>query len=139
MDGTENTKFNNCYSYAFREYDPNATEKRIPGNVDVPYTCSKMIYSVIQDHPNIKLQKSAKEPCPDGYYKVFLALDERASTQDFHFWRQECDGMWTHKPGPSCPSAEDGSNHPIFDPEKSDRHLGKYQYDKSCGYFCVPE
>jgi hypothetical protein len=147
MNWTENATYNNCYSYAFRDYDPDATRKRIPGNSSLPYTCEKLIDGVLRDRPEVTFRSSKHGPCPDGHYKVFLAVDERKTTNDFHFWRHECDGMcsspsnrmWTHKPGSKYPSDRDGSNRKISDPENSDKHVGKYQYDKNCGYFCVPK
>jgi len=140
---TTNVKYNNCYAYAFGDYDPHANRKRIPGNAQSPYTCKNVMSGVQQDYPNVKVLSSGEISCPDDTYKVYLAVDERTATNDFHFWRQDWKGkhagMWTHKLGSSQPSGVDGSQRPISNPETSDKRLGKFHYDTTCGYFCVPK
>lgn len=133
-DWSINSKYNNCYSYAFNDYNKHATEKRVPGNIDTPYTCSKLINGIQQDYPNTQMI-SKSEHCPNGFYKVYLAVDE--VSDDFHFWRQDHENTWTHKLGSNLPSTVDSNGHAIKDPEMSNRSFKKYQYDTSCAYFCV--
>ena len=37
--------------------------------------------------------------CKKGFSKGFIVLDDKASDQDYHFYRQDNSGYWSHKPG----------------------------------------
>lgn len=137
-------EFNNCYSYSFRDLRQNLTQKPQPGfrNSEPPlstsqYTCPNFVERLKRDYP--LLQGSTKESlCPCGYHKIFLALDNQGYFRDYHFWRQDIDGTWSHKPGTSQPLQVDAKGKPILDPEKSNRFFYPYDYSLSCGFFCVP-
>ena len=80
-------------------------------------------------------------PCATGlchpcHHRVALVI---APGQDFHFYRQDADGMWSHKPGMTQATNVDASGSPISNPETADRHSpsGKISYTDFCGYFCV--
>lgn len=45
---------------------------------------------------------------------------------DFHFYRRDSDGNWSHKPGPRPPTTLDNSGNPITDPRTSD--IAPYKY-----------
>ena len=140
IDWTKNAKYNNCYAYAINKYDPYATQKRNPGNVMRPYGCQQVMEGVLRDNPEISRHPQGYgKTCPKGHYKGFLAVDENPKTNDFHFWRQEADGHWTHKLGSNLPSSVDASGRPIRNPEMSNRDFGRHFYSESCGYFCVPK
>lgn len=58
----------------------------------------------------------------------------RIYEDDFHFFRKEMNGLWSHKLGYKHPS---GTSHGriIQNPR-----LGQYApYNRFCGYFCVPD
>lgn len=52
---------------------------------------------------------------------------------DYHWWRKEKDGTWTHKPGDKSIMHTDFSGRTIYDPKDSNR--GTYNY--FVGYFLV--
>ena len=85
--------------------------------------------------------------CKKGWRKVLLVIQDASVTDangnkgvnDYHWYRQEPDGSWSHKRGDLAPQTTDASGDPIKDPEKADRHhSGTRDYDKSCGYLCSP-
>jgi hypothetical protein len=76
--------------------------------------------------------------CPEGCWKVALVIapddPKDPKKNDFHFYRQDDDGNWSHKRGLNGDATnKDFSGKVITDPEKADR--GKYT--EFCGYFCA--
>jgi hypothetical protein len=49
---------------------------------------------------------------------------------DYHWYRQESDGSWSHKPGGGSPIGG------VTDPIKDAMNRG---YDQDCGDLCVPD
>ena len=59
--------------------------------------------------------------------------------RDFHFYRKNDDGIWTHKPGPRKTTHLDASNLPIQNPQLANRNYGNnLNYKDFCGFVCVP-
>lgn len=138
-----NERYNNCYAYAVNNHVSSEVlrdHKPSPGNVRGIYTCSKIMEGLKADLPNL-YPITFDCPCQPGYKKIYSAVSERDEDgdNDFHFWRLDQDGLWSHKPGSNPPLRVDGSNHPIKNPEQSDRRMGPRSYSQSCGFFCVPE
>jgi len=52
---------------------------------------------------------------------------------DYHWYRLDSDGMWSHKPGRTPARNTDNSLQPIANPELADRG----PYTEFCGYFTV--
>jgi len=64
-----------------------------------------------------------------------------APGQDYHWYRQDSDGTWSHKPGFCRASQTDASGHSITDPKSADRDYsstGGPNYSEFAGYFYVP-
>ena len=60
--------------------------------------------------------------CPAGTYKVALVMkDYRASTPDYHWYRQDADGLWSHKPGTTSVLRTDSDGMKIADPYDANR------------------
>jgi len=80
-------------------------------------------------------------PAPDppppkaGYYPVALVADPGV---DYHWYRLDNDGMWSHKPGHGNATNKDASGNPITNPRAADRDYGRVNYKDFCGYFYVP-
>jgi hypothetical protein len=55
-----------------------------------------------------------------------------APNWDYHWYRLDANGMWTHKPGGTEATNLDNSDQPITNPETADRG----PYTIFCGYFC---
>ena len=157
----EYLKHTNCYSYAFNYIDY-GREKLQPGEIHgTKYnktTCDEIIQKMKNDYINDTIEKtSLEEVFSKDRYKVALFIDpdkQRENTnkrdQDYHFYRQDCNGTWSHKPGTNDATNEDASGNAINDPERADKNYerkcekedGKdcgeeHNYHKFCGYFSV--
>jgi hypothetical protein len=66
----------------------------------------------------------------DFSHRVALAI---WPGEDFHFYRQDRSGMWSHKPGSTEVTNEDNSENLIADPQSADRG----PYTVFCGFYCV--
>ena len=85
-----------------------------------------------QNNCNMTFQAvSGDDVCPPGAYKVALVFDEQG---DYHWYRQDPDGYWSHKPGtaPVTRCESNQSNALIANPETADR-----DYDGDIYYFAV--
>jgi hypothetical protein len=69
--------------------------------------------------------------CPAGTAKMALMIWPE---NDFHFYRQDANGWWSHKPGQQAAKTLDSSYHSIYNPEWADT----YPYTQFGGIFCVP-
>jgi len=133
-------KTNNCYAYflndkKFREKKPQPGY--FSGN-DKPNTyksCNETEKRVVQDNPNVYMSSETK-PCKKGYYKGYLAIDPG---KDYHFYRQDTDGFWSHKPGGLSVTNLDSDGNEITNPREASKIYDNYQYTMNCNYFCVPE
>ena len=69
-----------------------------------------------------------------GFYKIFLALDVG---EDYHWWRQDNNKYWSHKPGSTNVINVDASGNKIIEPLKSNRNFEHRNYKTPCFYACV--
>lgn len=67
--------------------------------------------------------------CPAGTYKVALVVSEG----DYHWYRQDADGLWSHKRGLNPVERTDYSGKLIIDPYIADRG----DYTEFLGYYAV--
>lgn len=81
-------------------------------------------------------ESDAQSVCPDGTYKVALVVDPGV---DYHRYRQNPDGTWSHKPGHSEVTNVDASGNPVYDPSTADRDYGFPNYSEFGGFFCIGE
>lgn len=103
------------------------------------YSCPNMHSRIIADNPQIKSSKLT-EKCPNGYYKGAMVVDPGNT---FHFYRQNPDSTWSHKPGVLPVTNKDASGKKIYIPHFADRDYtqnknGNIKYDDFCGYYCIP-
>jgi len=139
--------YTNCYSYAVNaQINPNTNSLYAmqPGQ--------SISHSLTQDdlnNPNslLSLIESDAENlgfgfysiskytvCPVGTYKVALVFDPGT---DYHWYRQNSDGTWSHKPGPENVTKYDGAGHIIMDPETCDRTSNGLNYSLFLGYYAI--
>ena len=72
--------------------------------------------------------------CPAGTYKVALVVGVTDNGElDYHWYRQDSDGLWSHKPGKNEVKRVDNSGDLIVDPETADRGF----YTNFLGYYAV--
>ena len=114
---------NNCYNYAC---DIRTDDYAQPGGSNPPNTCTDVEAAALKDG----LQRCTGDHCHPCHHRVALAI---WPGHDFHWYRQDKDGMWSEKRGWDPVRNVDQSSNPIYDPATADR----YPYTDFCGYFCV--
>jgi len=136
---------NNCYSYAANDpYGHPDDTKPQPGySAGAPAAsagCGDILDGAAADGmPPMCIDPSNPPP---GTYPVALVHGHDATgDEDYHWYRQDDDGSWSHKPGHDPATNRDASGNPIHDPQSADRNgipHGGYNYDEFCGYFPMP-
>jgi len=135
-------KTHNCYAYVLDIIKEDFETKPQPGYAsgfsylsdDDIRACDKMFVRMKADNPSI-IQTSYKDACPYGYRKGYLAVDDSNNT-DYHFYRMDSNGLWSHKPGSTNARMENYDGKKISAPHKARRESNSHNYNKSCGYFC---
>lgn len=98
-----------------------------------PYDCTDMIKGIILDSPSIKyMGKTNNFKCPKNYYRISLCQNKTG--REFHFHRQDKNGLWSHKNGWRKVTNKDCRGKLIPDPKYSSNGI----YNVFCGYFLVP-
>lgn len=100
--------------------------------------CNNMVSRLWGDNPDVQ-PINFEQRCPNNTSKIALIVDPK---RDYHFLRQDSDGMWSHKPGAMEVTTKDASGRPILRPDKAlfiyNNHKDPLRYTKFCGYHCVP-
>ena len=133
----------NCYSYAMNQIVSNRKGKPQPGyfshftNIsNNDYKDCKSFYKRLKkDSPSIYLTTFDKK-CRKGFSKAFIVLANKTYHTDYHFYRQDSNGYWSHKPGSTEVTNLDASNKIIRNPEIANRNYKRLNYNKPCFYFC---
>jgi hypothetical protein len=126
---------NNCYNYATNTAKSTPSQ---PGRAS-GYSCDddsdpdclgdwSKISMFARNDGLIPITKTGT--CPDNRAKIALALDPN---DDYHWFRKDSNGTWSHKPGTLPPTNTDWSSQTITDPETADRGV----YTEFGGYFCA--
>ena len=104
------------------------------------YTCDEMNNKILQDNKSIKNSKLL-EKCPKNYYKGAMVTDPGNT---FHFYRQNKDGTWSHKPGTLPVIDTDSDGKVIYVPHfanrdySSEKRKKPINYTNFCHYYCIP-
>jgi hypothetical protein len=130
---------NNCYNYGCDMILFN--DKSQPGEAYGYYpamTCDDVSHAATLD---------GLQPCPEAcrachpcHHKVALVV---APGIDYHWYRQDDNGRWSHKPGRGPARDYDASEAIITGPETADRRVFNedgdllFEYTEFCGYFCI--
>ena len=134
----------NCFSYALNQLVSHRMDKPQPGYFskhphisNKEYNCKSFYTRLKSDIPSLYRTKFGSR-CKKGYYKVFLAVDNDLSKDtDYHFYRQDSDGKWSHKPGRTNVTNVDADGNIIINPTLANRKYDYYNYSLDCGYFCM--
>ena len=133
---------NNCYSYSvnnknhqFGKPQPGyfARFNHIQNN---QYKCAYFFKRILNDIPSVYLT-SFKQKCKKGFTKAFFAIDSNKNEHDYHFYRQDTNKLWSHKPGTTNVINYDANYKIIKNPYTANRNYTAYNYDKPCFFFCV--
>ena len=100
--------------------------------------CKSLVKLIKQDVPTMRKIKY-NQRSPIGYSKIALVIDPM---DDYHFYRQDPDGYWSHKPGSQPVTRLDADGVLIIDPKTASRDYTKQgkslNYTLFCGFFSVP-
>lgn len=140
-DGNGDQYSNNCYDYAVdKKSGQPVPHKSQPGDGSgrrlTSLDCNNPADDTGVDDAAERdgLKPSDRDSdCDPGCWKVALVI----SPDDYHWYRQDDDGSWSHKPGHGEATNKDASGNDISDPEAADRDYGWTDYSTFCGYFCV--
>jgi hypothetical protein len=144
----------NCFMYAFDHIDMPKKGKCTLQSCPIPFAqpgrasgypkwskvegkrCPDLIARLYGDIPGIKMTTFTKK-CPKGTRKIAAVIDPK---EDYHFYRQDKDGMWSHKPGSTSAARLDSMGRPIYDPQLASRYNkdSGLNYKQFCGYLCAP-
>ncbi len=150
----------NCYSYSMNVLDPKLVEmcKKNNGNGCRQHfhqpgalngdrfalnrterrTCPVVERLQKADVPEIE-RSDFYAKCPAGKSKIALVVDPG---EDYHYYRQDADGMWSHKDGSNKVKRFDALKRPIFNPKLAARDYrwqeSDLNYEDFCGFYCVP-
>lgn len=145
-----NTKDNiqsthNCYAYVLNKIASGRDDKPQPGTRvefqpigDGEYNCMTFYQRMKADIPGFYLT-DFKTKCNPGFYKGFIALAVNKETDaiDYHFYRQDSDMFWSHKPGRTEATKLDASGKKIINPLIANRKYDHFDYNIPCFFFCV--
>lgn len=131
---------NNCYNYACNiitnSFAQPGREAGHPPQFPFTSTRSQILDGAMGDGLR---PLGPEDPCPECCHKVCVAfhpwLDSDDRITDYHWFRQDADGGWSHKPGWGAVTNEDYGDpgERIVDPERADRG----PYTVFGGYFCA--
>ena len=154
-------KSHNCYSYSMNVIDPKLVNKcrrntkkntcrqnfHQPGalngdrytlNVETRRTCPVVEKLMISDVPDIK-KTNFYQRCPSNMSKIALVVDPG---EDYHYYRQDADGLWSHKDGSNKVKRYDALKNNIVNPQLASRDYrpqgSDLNYEDFCGFYCVP-
>ena len=132
---------NNCMAYAFQERGKVDGYKQQPGdksgfrgNVNLK-NCTDIRRLILRDYPGLYAQNNPKIPCKKGFSKIMAFI---APNRDFHFYRMDNNGLWSHKRGLTKVMTKDACDKNITDPRRSCRKFDEeLNYTMSCGTYCT--
>lgn len=149
----------NCWAYASNVLDPNQLTQcdgkgpscqlmyHQPGGTkgrskELQYadarSCPKVTALMREDVPDLKKTTFTRK-CPRGFSKIALVVHPG---EDYHFYRQDSDGWWSHKDGANQVKRFDAEGKPIWNPETAARDYrprGSFlNYTDVCGFYCMP-
>ena len=148
----------NCFAYAMAVLDllrikscreKNDCHFHVPGKTkDHPEfsgqmgkTCSDVIGRTMADVPNGYLT-DFQRACEPGFSKIGVVVDEK---NDLHYYRQDSNGWWSHKPGGRPVTNVDAVGARIYRPDLASRNYPPegagntgLNYSSFCSYMCVP-
>jgi hypothetical protein len=126
---------NNCYNYANNKITDTFAQPGRGSGAALPSVpnCKGTAMAAISDGqkpvtPNFE----PEEPCPAGQWIALVIWPG----QDYHWYRCDSSGMWSHKPGPTPARNTDNRGRPIADP----RTCARGYYTVFCGFYqCIPD
>jgi RHS repeat-associated protein len=134
-DGTTVQGNSNCYAYATNQEGPfDGHFGMQPGDKSGAPQLTADDVTV----PKIRARAIADglSPVPvDGGYPVYLVVSPGT---DYHWYREDSTGLWSHKPGSTPVTNVDASGNLIVNPELANHAFPSINYYQPGGYLWVP-
>ena len=95
---------------------------------------------ILNDNSSIKKTQLIKK-CDKNSFKGAMVVDPGNT---FHYYRQNTDGTWSHKPGTLPITDKDADQKTIYTPYTANRDYTKpgesdpINYTNFCGYYSIP-
>lgn len=150
----------NCYAYAMMFQDPKLIEEcrknnhkgcrryfPQPGalnglrnalNAESRRSCPVVEKLMMADIPALE-KSDYHTTCPKGKSKIAMVV---SPGKDYHFYRQDKNGFWSHKDGSNKVKNFDANKRRIFNPEYAARDYqwqgSDLNYTDFCGFYCAP-
>ena len=100
--------------------------------------CPDLLARLFAEVPGLS-KTTFTQRCPKGKSKIAYVVDPQ---EDYHFYRQDRDGWWSHKPGATPVKRTDATGRVIYNPELASRNYtdkgSRLDYKYFCGYLCAP-
>jgi hypothetical protein len=145
-DGAQGTvqQNNNCYNYGNNKRTDTFAQPGMAAGAmySWPVTCRGIYNAAVADG---LIPLPASGVCPGNRDKIAFVVAPCIAPgctaplyfgNDYHWYRQDSGGMWSHKPSKAQATNVDQSGNLISNPEKANRCYPGYCYSEFCGYFC---
>lgn len=141
-NSSDNIKKANCYAYAM-DVICGSEMKLQPGQLSGKMFTSlteKAIFTAVSNDGlylgnGRSIRRASKDETPGvNEYKVALVI---APNKDYHWYIQNRDGYWSHKPGYLQATDLDAGGNKITDPQTCNRNYDDLNYSTFCGYYIV--
>lgn len=121
---------NNCYNYGNNKRTDTFAQPGKSSGISLSWpadmNCVAVTNGAVADGV---LELPVAGTCSDTQDKIALVI---APNWDYHWYRLDDSGMWSHKPGGTMATNLDNAGNPIANPETAARGA----YTVFCGYFC---
>lgn len=135
----------NCYAYALSVLVKTGPYKLQPGDISgkTISLSESSIYTAMKADVK-KLDRTIRrsyhsEKPGKNEYKIALVIDDKGpeNERDYHFYKQDKDGGFSHKRGLTKVIFWDASKNSVINPKACDRDYGKLDYTIFCNYYIV--
>ncbi len=156
QDSPSTLTMNNCFSYAVNDpeiYRDPLPDQRLPAwpepNLENPWPIfslpisHKILRQALQADGLIFAGRKLPELLP-GVFPIAAFTSKSVFTtshrvrRDYHFYRQDRNGFWSHKRGQEIPSDKNEGGKPIQSPRQDYKTLPGIKDPQFAGYFYVP-
>jgi hypothetical protein len=106
-------------------------------HTDTGRRCVVVERLMMADEPELK-PTTFEARCPVGSSKIAMVVDPG---DDYHFYRQDSNGLWSHKDGANPAKRVDAQGQLIWNPHTAARDYrprSYLNYTDFCGFYCAP-
>jgi hypothetical protein len=135
-DGNGIEKNNNCYNYACDIQNNTLAQPGRAHGIILNWrecSCDTVTAAALADGLT-PINCDAGCGCDECRHQVALVVDPG---WDYHWYRKDRDGNWSHKIADTPATNLDNSGNIITDPRTADRRAPRAEYSEFCGCFCV--